>query len=100
MMTMRQEIENASTMADLKQIAKRLQLRRVPAGISVEALRQVLLNTVGDSDVHTEPVCECGHLKRAHFLDNSTGEAFECKRPSCDCRGFKDVSCCPPGERK
>jgi hypothetical protein len=92
MMTMRQEIENAATMAELKQIAKRLQLRRVPAGISVDALRQVLLNTVGDSDVHTEPVCECGHLKRAHYLDNSTGEAFECKRPSCTCGRFADAS--------
>jgi hypothetical protein len=92
MMTMRQEIENASTMAELKQIAKRLQRRRVPAGISVEALRQVLLNTVGDRDVHADPVCACGHLKRAHYIDNATGEAFECKLPSCDCGCFKDVA--------
>jgi hypothetical protein len=92
MMTIRQEIENATTVAELKRIAKRLQLRKVPAGISMEMLRQVLLNTVGDSDVHTEPVCKCGHLKRAHYLDNETGEAFQCKRPSCGCTGFKDAS--------
>jgi hypothetical protein len=92
MMSIRREIENAATMAELKQIAKRLQLRKVPAGISIDALRQVLLNTVGDSDVHTEPVCKCGHLKRAHYIDNATGEAFECKRPSCGCTRFKDAS--------
>jgi hypothetical protein len=91
-MSIRDEIESAKTMAELKKIAKRLQLRRVPAGISIDMLRQVLLNTVGDSEVHTEPVCKCGHLKRVHYLDNETGEAFECKRPSCDCKGFKDAS--------
>ena len=91
-MTIRLEIENATTMAELRLIAKRLQLRKIPAGISQEGLRQVLLNTVGDRDVHTELVCECGHLKRAHYIDNATGEAFECKRPSCDCKRFKDAS--------
>jgi hypothetical protein len=91
-MSIRTEIENATTIAELKQIAKRLQLRRVPAGISFDALRQVLLNTVGDSEVHTEPVCKCGHLKRAHYLDNETGEAFQCKRPSCGCARFADAS--------
>ena len=80
-------------MAELKQIAKRLQLRRVPAGISMDMLRQVLLNTVGDSGVHTEPVCKCGHLKRVHFIDNATGEAFECKLPSCGCARFTNASC-------
>jgi hypothetical protein len=92
MMTMRQEIENATTMAELKQIAKRLQLRKVPAGISIEKLRQVLLSTVGEGEVHTEPVCICGHLKRGHNIDNATGEAFECKRPSCGCTRFNDAS--------
>ena len=92
MMTMRQEIENATTMAELKQIAKRLQLRRVPASVAVDMLRQVLLSTVGDSDVHTEPVCKCGHLKRTHFIDNTTGDATECKRPSCGCARFTDAS--------
>jgi hypothetical protein len=91
MMTMRQEIENATTMGELRRIAKRLQLRKVPTGISIDMLRQVLLNTVGDSEVHTEPVCKCGHLKRAHYLDNETGEAFECKRPSCGCTRFTDA---------
>jgi hypothetical protein len=91
-MTVRQEIKSATTMAELKQIAKRLQLRKVPTGISIDMLRQVLLNTVGDSEVHTELVCECGHLKRAHYIDNTTGEAFECKRPSCTCGRFKDAS--------
>jgi len=92
MMTIRQEIESATTMAELKKIAKRLQLRRVPVGISIDMLRQVLLNTVGDSDVHTEPVCKCGHLKRVHFINNETGDAFECKRPSCGCERFNDAS--------
>jgi hypothetical protein len=92
MKTIRQEIENATTIGELKQIAKRLQLRRVPAGISIDVLRQVLLNTVGDSEVHTEPVCKCGHLKRAHYIDNATGEASECKRPSCACKRFTDAS--------
>jgi hypothetical protein len=92
MMTIRQEIENAATMAELKKISKRLQLRRVPAGISLAMLRQVLLDTVGDSHVHTEPVCKCGHLKRVHFIDNATGDAFECKRPSCGCKRFNDAS--------
>jgi hypothetical protein len=93
MMTMRQEIENAATMSELRLIAKRLQLRKIPAGISVEALRQVLLNTVGDRDVHTEQTCKCGHLKRQHYLDNATGEAFECKLPSCGCARFTNASC-------
>jgi len=91
-MTIRQEIENATTMAELKRIAKRLQLRKVPIGISIDMLRQVLLNTVGESEVHTEQTCKCGHLKRAHFLTNETGEAFECKRPSCNCTRFTDAS--------
>ncbi|MES2392961.1 MAG: hypothetical protein V4555_15045 [Acidobacteriota bacterium] len=78
-------------MAELKLIAKRLQLRKVPAGISIETLREVLLSTVGDSEVHAEPLCICGHLKRAHYLDNETGEAFECKRPSCGCTRFTDA---------
>ncbi len=91
-MTIRQEIENAATIAELKQIARRLQLRKIPTGISIEMLRQVLLSTIGDSEVHTEPVCKCGHLKRAHYLNNETGEAFECKRPSCGCGRFADAS--------
>lgn len=91
-MSIRHEIESATTIAELKRIAKRLQLRKVPAGISIDALRQVLLNTVGVSEVHTEPTCRCGHLKRAHFLNNQTGEAFECKRPSCNCTRFTDAS--------
>jgi hypothetical protein len=88
----KQEIANAKTKQELLLIAKRLQLRKVPAGISIDMLRQVLLNTVGDRDVHTEPVCKCGHLKRAHYLDNQTGQAFQCKRPSCDCGRFADAS--------
>jgi hypothetical protein len=80
-------------MVELKQIAKRLQLRRVPAGISMDMLRQVLLNTVGTSEVHTELVCECGHLKRAHYINNESGEAFQCKRPSCGCARFTNASC-------
>jgi hypothetical protein len=91
-MSIRHEIEKATTIGELKQIAKRLQLRKVPAGISIDMLRQVLLNTVGSTDVHSEPVCKCGHLKRIHFLDNNTGEAFECKRPSCNCTRFTDAS--------
>jgi hypothetical protein len=92
MKTMRQEIESATTVAELKQIAKRLQLRKVPAGISIETLRQLLLITVGEGEVHAEPVCMCGHLKRGHYIDNETGEGFECKRPSCGCKRFKDAS--------
>jgi hypothetical protein len=91
-MSIRDDIENATTMAELKRVAKRLQLRKVPAGISIDMLRQVLLNTVGDSEVHTEPTCVCGHLKRVHFINNETGEAFECKRPSCNCTRFADAS--------
>jgi len=91
-MTIRQEIESATTIAELKKIAKRLQLRRVPTGVTIETLRQVLIATVGEGEVHTEPVCQCGHLKRAHFLDNATGQAFECKRPSCGCTRFTDAS--------
>jgi hypothetical protein len=91
-MTIRQEIESATAMAELKQIAKRLQLRRVPAGITLEALRQVLLNTVGDRDVHVVPVCVCTHTTKQHVMDNETGECFECKIPTCDCTRFKDAS--------
>ena len=91
-MSIQTEIENAATLAELKKIAKRLQLRKVPTGISIDMLRQVLLNTVGENEVHTEPTCKCGHLKRAHFLNNETGEAFECKRPSCNCTRFTDAS--------
>jgi hypothetical protein len=89
---MRQEIENATTVAELKRIAKRLQLRKVPASITIETLRQVLLSTVGEGEVHTEPTCTCGHLKRAHYIDNETGEAFECKQPTCGCERFADAS--------
>ena len=91
-MSIRFEIENAATMAELKQIAKRLQLRRVPAGIPIETLRQVLLSAVGDRDVHAEAVCICGHLKSQHFIDNETGEAFQCKRSSCGCTRFTDAT--------
>jgi hypothetical protein len=55
-------------------------------------LRQVLLSAVGDRDVHTEPVCICRHLKSQHYIDNETGEAFECKRPSCDCTRFRNAA--------
>ena len=88
-MTLRQEIETATTKRELLLIAKRLQLRRVPAGITVEALRSVLLATVGDWDVHVVPVCGCNHTKKQHFMNNETGEVFECKLPTCGCKKFK-----------
>jgi hypothetical protein len=90
--SIRQEIENATSIKELRLIAKRLQLRRVPAGITIDMLRQVLLSAVGDRDVHTEPVCICRHLKSQHYIDNETGEAFECKRPSCDCTRFRNAA--------
>ncbi len=91
MMTIRQEIENATTMAELKLIAKRLQLRKVPSGLSVDVLRQVLLSTVGDRDVYAQPLCVCGHTKKQHYMDNVTGESFGCKVPSCGCKRFNDA---------
>lgn len=87
-MSIKQEIEASTTKGQLQKIAKRLQLRKIPAGITVEALKQVLLNTVGDREAHTEKVCECGDLKRSHRINNETGEVFECKRPSCGCTKF------------
>jgi hypothetical protein len=89
--SIRQEIEAAESKQALVLIAKRMQLRKVPAGVSIDVLRQVLLNTAGDRDVHAEELCICGDLKRQHFINNETGEAFECKRPSCGCTRFKDA---------
>jgi len=84
----REKIETATTVAELKQLAKQLQLRKVPAGISLEMLRQVLLSTVGDREVYVVPICGCSHTKKQHQMDNATGEAFECKLPTCDCKKF------------
>jgi hypothetical protein len=82
-MSVREQIEAATTMKELKLIAKQLQLRKVPSGVSAEALRAILLNTVGDGAVYVQPLCQCGHTKKQHYMDNDTGEAFECKVPSC-----------------
>jgi hypothetical protein len=84
----KQEIANAKTKQELLLIAKRLQLRKVPAAITMEALKQVLLNTIGDREVHTVPVCECNHTKKQHVMDNETGQAYQCKLPSCRCKQF------------
>lgn len=89
MATLKQEIENATSKQELLLIAKRLQLRKVPGGISMDMLKQVLLNVVGDGDVYVQPVCTCTHTKKQHFMNNETGEAFECKVPSCDCKNFR-----------
>ena len=91
-MTVREEIEAAKTKAALLFIAKRLQVRKVPAGASFDTLKRVLLNVVGTGEVHTEGVCRCTHLLRQHFVNNETGEAFECKVPSCDCKGYQKTS--------
>jgi hypothetical protein len=85
----KQEIADARTKQELLLIAKRLQLRKVPAGVTVEALRQVLLNTIGDREVHVVPICECNHTKKQHVMDNGSGEVFECKLPSCRCKLFQ-----------
>ena len=89
---LRQEIANAKTKQELLLIAKRLQLRKVPSAVTLEALRQVLLNTIGDREVHTVPVCKCNHTKKQHVMDNETGQAYQCKLPSCDCKRFTSAS--------
>lgn len=87
-MTFREKIESATTLAELKQLARQLQLRSVPAGIPLDTLRRVLLSTVGDREVYAVPVCKCTHTKKQHHMDNATGEAFECKLPTCGCKKF------------
>ena len=62
-MSIEQEIADATSKLELTAIAKRLQLRKIPAGLSTEALKQVLLNVVGSHTVHIEKQCGCTHLK-------------------------------------
>ena len=85
-----QEIADATSKLELTAIAKRLQLRKIPAGLSTEALKQVLLNVVGSHTVHIEKQCGCTHLKRQHYVDNTTGMAFQCKVPTCDCKKYHE----------
>jgi hypothetical protein len=83
-MTLLEEIEAATTLRELHAMARRLQVH-VPAKAPFSVLKTVLMR-VCDREVHTEPVCDCTHLIRQHFVDNVTGEAFECK--VCDCKQF------------